>query len=243
MPRREAARLIGREPARPRSAEFVPLRDDIPVDDAPQGLEVVGAAVLVVEVVGVLPDVEGQEGLQAADDGIEGAGLLGDVQGAGLVGAQPHPAGPEEPGALGLEFGLECLERAPLLRDLRGQRAGRALRACPGRAELRKVHVVVQDLAGVVENGRGRPCRTGRLDRRGREHNLLKWQALKAGAGNQSVQVGYISGKVLAVVEFQRTGADHRLQRIQRIGQVNQCKHMLKRLYTSIPPPLPPSGR
>ena len=39
-----------------------------------------GAAVLVVQVVGVLPDVEGQEGLEAAGYGVAGAWLLGNLQ-------------------------------------------------------------------------------------------------------------------------------------------------------------------
>ena len=41
---------------------IVPFLDHAPIDNPPQGLEVRGAAVLVVEVVGVFPDVEGEEG-------------------------------------------------------------------------------------------------------------------------------------------------------------------------------------
>ena len=40
----------------------VPFLDHAPIHNPPQGLEVRGAAVLVVEVVGVFPDVEGEEG-------------------------------------------------------------------------------------------------------------------------------------------------------------------------------------
>ena len=73
-----------------------------------------GAAVLVVEVVGVLPDVEGQEGAEAVGDGVVGAGVLADGQGAGIIGLEPHPAGPEQADALGDELLLEGLEGAPL---------------------------------------------------------------------------------------------------------------------------------
>ena len=45
-----------------------------------------GAAVLVVEVVGVLPDVEGEEGLEAFDYRIGGVGFLSDDEAAVLVG-------------------------------------------------------------------------------------------------------------------------------------------------------------
>ena len=89
-----------------------------PIDNPPQGLEVRGAAVLVVEVVGVLPDVEGQEGAEAVGDGVVGAGVLADGQGAGGIGLEPHPAGPEEADALGNELFLEGLEGAPLGFDL-----------------------------------------------------------------------------------------------------------------------------
>lgn len=40
------------------------LSDSLPVDDLPDGLEVVGADVLVLEVVGVLPDINAQQGDQ-----------------------------------------------------------------------------------------------------------------------------------------------------------------------------------
>ena len=43
-------------------------------------------AVLVIKIVGVLPDVEGEERLEALRHGIAGVGLLGDDEGAILVG-------------------------------------------------------------------------------------------------------------------------------------------------------------
>ena len=52
-----------------------------------------GAAVLVVKVVGVFPDVEGEERGEAAGDRIGGAGLLGDVEGAVGSGGKPDPTG------------------------------------------------------------------------------------------------------------------------------------------------------
>ena len=66
-----------------------------------------GTAVLVVEVVGMLPDVEGQQGLKAADQRVGGAGLLGDDQRAVFRCREPDLAGAEKPGAFGNELGLE----------------------------------------------------------------------------------------------------------------------------------------
>ena len=49
-----------------------------PVHDFPQFGKMGSTAVLVVEVVGVLPDVEGEQGFEAFGDGVVGTGLLGD---------------------------------------------------------------------------------------------------------------------------------------------------------------------
>ena len=73
---------------------------------------------MVVEVVGVFPDVEGQEGLEPMGGGVVGAGVLADGQGAIGIGLEPHPAGAEEGGAGGDEGGLEGGEGAPLASDL-----------------------------------------------------------------------------------------------------------------------------
>ena len=105
---------------------IVPFLHYAPIDNPPEGLEVRGAAVLVVEVVGVFPDVEGEEGPEASGrpfdrlrdrpmgDGVVGAGVLADGQGAGGIGLEPHPSGPEQADALGDELFLEGFEGAPL---------------------------------------------------------------------------------------------------------------------------------
>ena len=123
-----------------------------------------GAAVLVVEVVGVLPDVEGEEGAEMpglaghdAGDGVVGVGLLGDDEGAIGIGGEPDPAGAEEGCALLLELGLKGVEGAPLLDNLLAKRRSRVKGRCPvgaGHNELREVQVVIQNLAGVVEHSR-----------------------------------------------------------------------------------------
>ena len=91
-----------------RRSSTVPFLHDAPIDNPPEGFEVRGAAVLVVEVVGVFPDVEGQEGLEPMGGGVVGAGVLADGQGAIGIGLEPHPAGAEEGGAGGDEGGLEA---------------------------------------------------------------------------------------------------------------------------------------
>ena len=127
-----------------------------------------GAAVLVVEVVGVLPDVESKERMQAVGHRVVGAGVLRDRQLSGGICLEPDPAASEEADAFGFELGLEGVEGAPLLLDLLFEIPGQAGndgrvvtpdatlgydRGLIGGLELREVEVVVQDLAGVVKYG------------------------------------------------------------------------------------------
>ena len=173
-----------------------------------------GAAVLVVEVVCVFPDVEGEEGAEAVGDGVVGAGVLADGQGAGGIGLEPDPAGAEEADALGDELFLEGVEGAPLGFDLADQ--GRfvhpfGVQNDRGRAELGEVEVVVQDLAGVVEDGL-------RFFRCAQNDNLLERHRLELGAGDEFVEVVHVGLQVLAVVEGQGLRADDGLEGVDRIG-------------------------
>ncbi len=176
-----------------------------PIHDVPEGMELGGAAVLVVEVVGVFPDVEGEQGPQAAGDGVAGVGLLGDLQGAVLVGGEPDPAAAEEGDAAGFEFGLEGGEAPPLFVDLGGEGAGGCRRAARG--ELGKVEVMVEDLAGVVEEGAG-----------GLADDLSQGQVFEAAAGEQLVEVVDVGLEVFAVVEGEGAFADDGFERVKGVG-------------------------
>ena len=112
-----------------------------------------GAAVLVVKVVGMFPDVEGQEGLEAFGDRVAGIGFLSYHQSTVGVGGEPDPAATEEGGAFGLKLGLEGVEGAPLLYNLGLEMPGRAGHdgtIC--RFELREIQVMIKYLACVVED-------------------------------------------------------------------------------------------
>src|SRR4029077_6691526 len=90
---------------------FVAAVDLVPVDDVPEGLDVFGPAVLVLQVVGVLPDVEAEDRGVAAD---EGRVLVRQaVEHEPLVDAdQPRPAAAEVVQGHGVELALELLEGA-----------------------------------------------------------------------------------------------------------------------------------
>ena len=75
---------------------FVALVDGVPVDHVPPGGDVVGAAVLVLQIVGVLPDVDAQDRrLAVPSDGLSWLGVLSTTELAALVDAQPGPAAAE----------------------------------------------------------------------------------------------------------------------------------------------------
>ena len=52
--------------------------DDRPVEDFPQLVEIVGAAVLIVEIVGVFPDVESKQRLEILRHRVGSVAALGD---------------------------------------------------------------------------------------------------------------------------------------------------------------------
>ena len=106
----------------------VPLPYHVPVNNRPEGFEVGGAAVLVVQVVGMLPDVEGENGFEAVGYRIVCIGALEDGQFAILLGCEPHPSAAEETHALGFKIGLEGFEGAPLLLNLGKESADRGQR-------------------------------------------------------------------------------------------------------------------
>ena len=66
--------------------------DDLPVDDLPEGGEMGGTTVLVVQIVGVLPDIEGEERGETFCDRVGRSWLLGDDQGSICFCGQPYPA-------------------------------------------------------------------------------------------------------------------------------------------------------
>ena len=92
----------------------------------------------------------------------------------------------------------------------------------PGRAghdggsgpKLRKVQVVVQNLARIVEDG-GQVAGGGAEGRR--DDYLLQRHGLELGPCDEFVQVVHIALQVLPVVEGQGLGADGGCERIERV--------------------------
>ena len=193
---------------------FVPVFHHLPIQNPPQRLQVIPPPVLPVEVVGVLPDVEGQQGLEALLDGVAGTGFLGDDKAAIGCGGEPDPAGAEEAHAFGGEFVLEGLEGTPLLKNLGGEGAAWIQGTAAG-AELREVHLVVEDLSGVVEEGAG-----------GFHYDLFEGETFEAAAGQEFVEVVHVGLEVFAVVEAEGLRADHGFERVGSIGEGLVFEHI-----------------
>jgi hypothetical protein len=109
-----------------------PLLSRLPVDNIPYSREVLGLAVLVLQVVGVLPGVDAKDGAELANDGVlVGVGLDADVAGLHVL-HQPCPAGALDAGERGVELALQLVERAVGLGDLGGESTGWGLAAALG---------------------------------------------------------------------------------------------------------------
>ncbi len=85
---------------------------EVPVDQmVEERLRIVGAAVLEIQVIGVFPDVTGDQGNLAADDGGVGVGGLDNLEGA-AVDHQPRPTAAELGDGGVLELLLEFVKGA-----------------------------------------------------------------------------------------------------------------------------------
>src|SRR6266403_2684980 len=93
----------------------VQLVDIVPVDQAvTERLQIVGTAVAIIDVVGVLPDVAAENRRGAVDQRAFAVRGLGDFELA-VLDRQPAPAGAELTDAGSGEIGLELVETAEVL--------------------------------------------------------------------------------------------------------------------------------
>jgi len=110
------------------------LGDSLPVNNLPDGLEVVRADVLVLEVVGVLPNINSQQGDQTGG-GLErvlvrGGGNLKALE--LLVVSEPAPSRTLNSSGLGVELLDKLVEGAPGLLDLLEEFSGGLLATTAG---------------------------------------------------------------------------------------------------------------
>src|SRR5450631_362532 len=156
-------------------------------------LQIIRTAIAIIDVVGVLPDIDAEDRRGAVHQRILAVRRLGDFELA-VLHRQPGPARTELANAGGGEIGLEFLQPAEVLGDFLFQAAGQFVAAAIRLHPVPEMQMVVM-LAGVVEQRRILAERA--LD------DLLKRLALEFGAFQQIVAVGHIGLVMLVVVEFQ----------------------------------------
>src|SRR5215207_1296382 len=122
-----------------------------PIDGVPPRVEIVGSAVLVLQVVGVLPDVHADQRRLAVGDRVVLVGRRDDRQARAVV-YEPGPAGAElvDPGVL--QLALEVAEAAERRADRVGKGAV-ALTAAAGRHGLPEQRVVEVPATVVANRG------------------------------------------------------------------------------------------
>ena len=130
---------------------FVTLVDDLPVDELPEGSEMVGTTVLIIHIVSVLPNVEGEQWAESASDRVLCVWFLSDDEFAICVGRKPNPSRTEEGGAFLCEFLLESFETTELCFNGSGNLSCRAIVSLWSTESL-EVEVVVEDLSCIVED-------------------------------------------------------------------------------------------
>ena len=177
-----------------------------PVHYVPKRGYVLGAAVLVVQVVGMFPKVEAQQRDVSVAYGIVSVGLLQDDKGAVLLHGQPYPSRAEETHGAMVKLLLEVGKSVPLLADGFGQSTAR-LATAPWR-ELSKVQSVVQHLPGIPLQVAG-----------GCAVDVFERQLFKARAADGMVHIVDVGSQVFAMVQLHGLSADGRFEGVTRIGK------------------------
>ena len=95
--------------------------DYFPVDDFPKIVQMVGSSVLIIQIVGMFPDIEAQERFHALSERITTIGFLHDDQLAVSVQGEPSPSRAEEAGGSFHHLVLEVIEVAEIAFDGFGQ--------------------------------------------------------------------------------------------------------------------------
>lgn len=172
----------------------------------------VGAAVLIIKIIGMFPHVESEQWGEAFLHGVGGIGFLADDEFAIRISGEPHPAGAEEGGTGLHELFLKCLERAELRIDGGGQFASGTVVGLRS-SELQEIEVVVQNLSGIVEHSAS-----------GFLHDFLQRHRLERSARNGGVQVVDIPLQMFSVVKSDSLGRNNWFQSVGLVRQVDQFK-------------------
>ncbi len=193
------------------------------IENGKETVDVVGPAVLILQIIGVFPDVQRDDRAKSAGKRSILVRCIDDFQPSRTVGNDPPPTRtelrqgtflkPRAENVHGTVICKNCVIQSGVLNILMGN----------GAAENIKVHSVVVDASGVMPDG-GLNLK--------RKPTVLPYQTFQRpalvgrAALQRVVQVLYISPEVLLIVEFHRLGTEVRFQRIHGIGERGQLKRV-----------------
>src|SRR4051794_20990608 len=204
---------------------LVQFRLDLaPVDQLiEEGGHVLGPTVLVVDVVGVLPNVDGEDRAHPVDQRILAIGSLHHFELVSLY-REPSPTRPELSHARRLELLLERLERAERVVNPLGELATRI--AAAALLHDPPEQIVVPVLAGIVENALlgSVPVGAG--------NDLLQRLAGELGALDQVVQVGDVGLMMLVMVQMQRFRRHVGRRRLIVVRQIRELESHVSLAFT-----------
>ena len=166
----------------------------------------VSTAVLVAQIVSVLPDIHAEERTKPLYYGVAAVRLLRDDQFAIFLSSEPSPPRSEERRASVEELLLESFEATPLSDNSITRRLAALIRC-----ELREVKVVIEELPCVVED------RTFAL-----AHEFFKRKLSIFGAFDEAIQRIDIASEVLTVVEGKGLSTDSRLEGIGFVRELDE---------------------
>src|SRR5690606_18977264 len=186
----------------------------VPVDDVPPGGDVVGAPVLILEVISVLPHIEAEDGGIAVHHRRVLVGRAGDGELSVFGDDKPRPAAAEAGGCRLGEGFFKRLEAAEGLVD-GGRELTRGLLGAAGLHDLPKERVVVMATPVVADGG----ADVFRYAVKVLEELLDALLGEVGMALQRGVEVVDVSSVVLIVMDPHRLLVDVGLQRVVIVGQ------------------------
>src|SRR5258707_6316134 len=101
------------------------LIDFVPIHNVPPSRQIIRTPVLIIQIVGVLPDIISHNGMMSIHDGIVLISGGSDFQFSGLAAYEPYPSAAKALHACVVELLLKFLKAAQCLFDLVANASGR----------------------------------------------------------------------------------------------------------------------
>lgn len=203
----------------------ITVADEIPVEEIPDSGGMLGSAVLIFQVVGMFPDVDGEQRFSAVGERAILVGGALNEEGAIFFEGEPAPAAAEVTGRGFGQFILELIEAAKVFIDGFGEFALRFGALVIG-AEYLPVEIVIGDSAAVV-NHSGADFRRDGVQVS--EHFAWALAAEAGEAGDGFIEVGHVRRMMFIMVDRDRLRINVGFKSIVSKGQRRQLEWLFGR--------------